>query len=135
QGSYGAPFESVEVKQAYDGQFRKIEGKSVQAGNGGDPGQPFIGRSLRILFINVERGPGCAMESLGHSLEGMANSDAIPYFKRYFVEYAGFDLDKRYGTPFDSLYGRNGSELRYPDPTTLAYTWEGQERTVRNYVP
>ena len=31
----------------------------VQAGNGGDPGQPFLGRSLRILFINAERGPGC----------------------------------------------------------------------------
>jgi hypothetical protein len=135
QRQHGAPFESVEVKQVYDEQSRAIPGKSVQAGNGGDEGQPFIGRSLRIVFINTERGPGCAMESLGHSLEGMANSNAIPYLKRYFVEYAGFDLDKRYGTPFDSLYGRGESELRYPDPTTLVYTWQGKERTVRNYVP
>ena len=135
QGQYGAPFESVEVKQAYDERFRKVPGKSVQAGNGGDEGQPFIGRSLRILFINVERGPGCAMESLGHSLEGMANSDAVPYLRKYFREYAGFDLDKKYGTPFDSLYGREGAEMRYPDPTTIAYTWKGEERVVRNYVP
>src|SRR5262249_51986275 len=27
QGKYGAPFESIELKQAYDGSFRKIEGK------------------------------------------------------------------------------------------------------------
>lgn len=134
QGKYGAPFESVEVKQAYDSLFKKIPGKSVQAGNGGDDGQPFIGRSLRIVFINVERGPGCAMESLGHSFEGMARCGEIPYLKKYFEEYAGFDLDKKYGLPFDSLYGRR-SELEYPDPTTMAYTWNGEKRTVKNYVP
>ncbi len=135
QGRFGAPFESVEVKQAYDSSLHKIPGKSLQAGNGGDPGQPFIGRSLRILFINVERGPGCAMESLGHSLEGTSNSGAIPYLTRYFVEYAGFDLDRRYGMPFSSLYGREGAELSYPDPTTLRFLWKGEEKTYRNYVP
>src|SRR5205814_7041980 len=83
----------------------------------------------------VERGPGCAMESLGHSLEGMANSNAIPYFKKYFREFAGFDLDKRFGLPFDSLYGRNGSELSYPDPTTISFKWQGKERLVHDYVP
>jgi hypothetical protein len=135
QGQFGSPYESVEVKQAYDKVFRKLPGQWKQAGNGGDEGQPFIGRSLKILFINVERGPGCAMESLGHSLEGMARCDAIPYLKPYFEEYGGFDLDKKYGTPFDSLYGRNGSVLNYPDPTTLEYTWNGEKRTVHPYIP
>jgi hypothetical protein len=135
QGKYGAPFESIEVKQAYDERFRKIPGKSVQAGNGGTPEQPFIGRSLRILFINAERGPGCAMESLGHSYEGMARSNAVPYLKRYFEEYAGFDLDKKYGLPFDSLYGRSGVEFTYPNPNTISFTWKGEERRVENYVP
>ncbi len=135
QGNYGAPFESVEVKQIYDERFRKVPGKFVQAGNGGDPGQPFIGRSLRILFINVERGPGCAMESLGHSLEGMANSNAIPYLRKYFREYAEFDLDKKYGFPFDSLYARGDTGLRYADPTSIAFKWKGEERVIKNYVP
>jgi len=135
QGKYGAPYESIELKQAYDESFQPIPNKFVQAGNGGDEGQPVIGRSLRILFINVERGPGCAMESLGHSLEGMANSNTIPYFRRYFREFAGFDLDKKYGLPFDSLYGRDGNELSYPDPTTISFKWQGKERVVHNYIP
>jgi hypothetical protein len=111
----------VEVKQAYDERFRKLPGVSRQAGNGGDPGQPFIGRSLRILFINVERGPGCAMESLGHSMEGMAHSGVVPYFRRYFYEYGGFDLDTRFKLPFKSLYERGDREISYPDPHTLEY--------------
>jgi len=127
QKQLGAPYESVEVKQAYNADFSKRAGVSVQAGNGGDPGQPFIGRSLRILFINAERGPGCAMESLGHSMEGMANANAIPYFRRYFYEYAGFDLDKRFKLPFNSLYARGDKPVSYPDPHTLVY----QDRTGR----
>jgi hypothetical protein len=135
QGKYGAPLESVEVKQAYDRNMRKIPGRSVQAGNGGTDEQPFIGRSLRILFINSERGPGCAMESLGHSLEGTSNSNAIPYFTRYFTEYAGFDLKKRYHLPFDSLYGRDGNEFDYPDKDTMVYTWKGEKISVHPYIP
>ena len=134
QGKYGAPFESVERKQAYNATLRKIEAKSVQAGNGGSDQQPFIGRSLRILFINAERGPGCAMESLGHSLEGMSNANAIPYFTRYFTEYAGFDLKKRYNLPFDTFYDRHGAEFAFPDQNTMTFTWEGQKRVVRPYI-
>jgi len=134
QGQYGAPFESIEVKQAYDANFHKIPGRSVQAGNGGAPEQPFIGRSLRILFINAERGPGCAMESLGHSIEGTSNSNAIPYFTHYFTEFAGFDLDKRYGMPFNSLYARGGSDVSYPTPTSMRYTWKGKTVTVDPYI-
>jgi hypothetical protein len=132
----GGPFESTEVKQAYDLGFAKTPGRWVQAGNGGSPDQPFIGRSLRIVFLNAERGPGCALESLSHSMEGMANSAAIPYFSRYFSEYAGFDLKQRYGLPFDSLYGRDpGTELSYPTPTTLRYSRGGSERTLEGYRP
>lgn len=133
QGNAGAPLECVEVKQAYTPNFKAIPGKWVEAGNGSDPGQPFLGRSLRILFINAERGPGCAMESLGHALEGTCNSGAIPYFTRYFTEYAGFDLDKRFGLPFNTLY-RRPSMLSYPDPHTLVYTDSaGKPAQVNNY--
>lgn len=135
QGKYGAPYECTEVKQAYDAAGNKIPGQSVQAGNGGSPEQPFIGRSLRILFMNVDRGPGCAMESLGHAVEGTSNSNAIPYFTRYFTEFAGFDLKKRYGLPFDSLYARNGADIDYPELGKMTYTWEGKKHSVVNYVP
>ena len=132
----GGPYEATEVKQVYDGVFRKVSGRSVQAGNGGSPDQPFIGRSLRTLFLNVERGPGCAMESLGHALEGTSRSRAVPYFSRYFDEYAGLDLGRRYGLPFDSLYGREaGTEVGYPTPTSMSYTWQGGRRTLEGYIP
>ena len=86
---------------------------------GGSQGQPWIGRSLRIGFINSDRGIGCFMESLGHSMEGTANSDTIPYFTRYFNEYAGFDLDKRWGLApgDDRLYGHGDDPVDYPTPT------------------
>ena len=134
QGDFGAPFESTEVKQAYDDKLHKLVGKSVQSGNGGTEDQPFIGRSLRIVFLNATRGPGCAMESLSHSIEATANCGVIPYFKKYFDEFAMFDLKRRYGTPFNSLYERP-SEVSYPDPTTLRYTRDGKTIDVKNYVP
>jgi hypothetical protein len=76
---------------------------------------------LRILFFNCERGVGCAMESLGHSLEHMATCGAIPYFTRTFTEYAMLDLDRRYGLPFKSLYAKGPAPVAYPTPTTMAY--------------
>jgi hypothetical protein len=135
QGDHGAPFECTEVKQAYDGAFKKIPGRWVQAGNGGTDKQPFIGRSLRILFINSERGPGCAMESLGHALEGTSNSGAIPYFTRYFAEFAGFDLDKRFGLPFNSLYAVNYGEssIQYAAPSVMIVNHGGKPFRVTDY--
>lgn len=133
QGSAGAPSETTEMKQVYDARFHKVPGKWVQAGNA-LPGSewPWTGRSLRILFMNATRGPGCAMESLSHSMEATANADAIPYFKRNFDDFAGFNLDRRFGLPFDRLYGH--SPYAYPDPTTLVYKRDGQDVTVKDYV-
>jgi hypothetical protein len=130
----GGAYESVELKQAYDEQLRPIPGSFVQAGNGGDPEQPVIGRSLRILFVNVDRGPGCAMESLGHSFERMADGGSIPYLVPYFKDFAGFNLDSKYGMPFNSLYGRNGSELSYPGPTSIAFQFGGRQYRFDNYI-
>ena len=85
------------------------------AGNSGEHSAPWIGRSLRILFVNFARGVGCAMESLGHSLERMATCGALPYYERYFREYAVLDLDRRYGLPFESLYLQGRAPGRLPD--------------------
>lgn len=128
--------ECVELKPVYDEEFRRIPGKYVQAGNGGDPDQKWTGRSVRINCINHDRGIGCAMENLGHSLEGMAHSKAIPYFTKYFYEYAGFDLDKRYGLPFNSFYPLwgEGKGISYPSPTTAVVTDGERTWRLENYV-
>lgn len=128
--------ECVEEKPQYDERFRQVPGKWVQAGNGGDDDQPWTGRSLRINSLNIDRGIGCGMENLGHSLEGTAHSGAIPYFTKYFHEYAMFDLDKRYGLPFNSFYylWGDGKGIRYPDEHT-AVPFEGdKEWVLKDYV-
>jgi hypothetical protein len=75
------------------------------------------------------------MESFGHGIEGLAESNAIPYFKKYFDEYADFDLTARYKLPFNTFYVRHGASLNYPDPTTLETVYEGRKIVVRGYVP
>ncbi|MEW6741371.1 MAG: hypothetical protein AB1486_01315 [Planctomycetota bacterium] len=128
--------ECVELKPVYDEEFRRLPDRYVQAGNGGDPDQAWTGRSLRINCLNHDRGIGCGMENLGHSLEGMAHSQAIPYFRRYFYEFAGFDLDKRFGLPFNSFYPLwgEGKGISYPDPTTAIVTDGKETWKVEHYV-
>ncbi len=128
--------EVVELKPRYDDAFRRLGDQYAQAGNGGDPDQPWTGRSLRIGCVNASRGAGCFLESLSHGMEGMANSGAIPYFTRYFHEYAGFDLKTRYGLPFESLYGVDYGQqpICYPDEHTVIVTHHGKEYRVADYT-
>jgi hypothetical protein len=130
---YSAPWETVEVKCAYDADFRPV-GFETQAGNSGAHRAPWIGRSLRILFVNFARGVGCAMESLGHSLERMATCGALPYYERYFREFAMLDLDRRFGLPFESLYLKGPQPVDYPTPTTMRYGAGWRRKRVENYV-
>jgi hypothetical protein len=130
--AHSAPWETVEVKRTYDADFQPL-GFEAQAGNSGPHDAPWIGRSLCILFVNFARGVGCAMESLGHSLERMATCGALPYFERYFREFAMLDLDRRLGLPFESLYGRD-HPVAYPTPSSLRYRVGWRRHTVRDYV-
>ena len=135
RGKYGGPLDCAEVKQAYDVNLRKIPDRGGQiASQAGDP-LPFTGHSLRILHLNPEQGQGEALTALGRALENTARVGAIPYLSRYYAEYAGFDLKKRFHLPFDSLYAREGTELDYPEENTLAYVWKGERRTARPYAP
>jgi len=97
---HSAPWETVEVKRTYDERFAPV-GFTPHAGNSGEHSAPWIGRSLRILFVNFARGVGCAMESLGHSLERMATCGALPYYERYFRDFAMLHL-----------YGRGRRRIR-----------------------
>ncbi len=128
--------ECVELKPVYDEAFHRLPGRYVQAGNGGDPDQKWTGRSLRINCLNHDRGIGCGMENLGHSLEGMAHSKAIPYFTKYFYEFAGFDLDQRYGLTMNSFYPLwgEGKGISYPDDHTAVATDGERTWRIENYV-
>jgi hypothetical protein len=132
---FGA-YEVVEEKPLYDEQFRRQGNQFVQAGNGGDAGQKWTGRSVRIGFINASRGIGCFLESLSHGLEGMANSKAIPYFTRYFHEYAGQDLNRRYDLPWSSFYPLWGKDsgVEYPNERTAIVRFRQRTWTLTNYV-
>lgn len=127
--------ECVEIKPVYDERFRRVPGKYVQAGNGGDDEQRFIGRSVRLNMLNYERGIGCGMENLGHSFEGMAHSKCIPYFTQYFYEYGMFDLDKRFGLPFNSFYPLWGENkgIEYPDERTAIVKDGEKSWTLNDY--
>lgn len=129
-------FESVEWKPVYDENFVRQKGEYRMAGNGGDPDMRWTGRSLRINALNKDRGIGCGTENLGHSMEGMSNARVIPYFTKYFREYAMFDMRERFGVPFDSLYALpiEPNLIRYPDRTTAVVTYQGVEYTITNYV-
>jgi len=133
---FSGSYEVVEQKPRYDEAFRRIGNSWVQAGNGGDPDQPWVGRSCRIGCINASRGVGCFLESLAHGIEGNSNSEAIPYFTKYFKEYAGFQLKTRYGLPFDSLYAVDyrESQIQYPSANKMVVTHRGEKHTVNDYV-
>jgi hypothetical protein len=129
-------WESIELKAPYSPDFTKTAGKPVHCGNGADPDQPWIGRSLRIGCINASRGPGCFLESLSHSFEGMCLSNVIPYVRPYFAGFAGFDLDKRYKTPFSAFYGadRRNRQIEYPNPHTALVPHGDTVVRIDNYV-
>ena len=103
------------------------------AGNSGEHDAPWLGRSLRILFVNFARGAGCAMESLGHSLERMMTCGALPAYERTFREFAMLDLDRRYGLPFESLYLCRGPG-RLPDAVDPALPRRLAAARGRDYV-
>lgn len=131
--------ETCESKQYYDEACRPIAGRHGPAGNGHDRTMPWIGRSFRVAFFNPHRGPGCSMENFGHTMEWIANSRSILYYRTYFVPFAGFDLDDRHGLPFNSFYRtsysrESGDEIAFPKPDRLEVRWRGKDYAVEPFV-
>ena len=112
-GASGA--EVLEWSPMYDAQRNKIANSwTAGAGNGVfDSDVPHCAGSLRIGFIDASQAAGQYVHSAGHGMESkFANSGAIAYVRPYFTEFAGFDLDTKYGTidtvtlnPISSWYG------------------------------
>jgi len=107
------------------------------AGNGClDPDVPSCKRSVRLGFINYNRGVGCFIHSEGHFLERFATSGGAPALAAWFQDYAGFGLDHRYGLPTDSFYGVSCATppcISYPNETTVQVTHQGATKTVSPY--
>jgi hypothetical protein len=145
---HSAPWETVEVKRAYDEDFRPL-GFERYAGNSGEHSAPWIGRSLRVLFVNFARGAGCAMESLGHSLERMATCGALPYYERHFREFAMLELYetgrrrrwmKHYVASGGNVHfmpnGRFDYDLDNPQPVlSTIETWRQPHEEARTWTP
>ncbi len=137
QGAVGGPFECIEQKPVYDEHFARVGAEHRQCGNGGDDHEPWEGRSLRVNYVCWDRGIGCAMEDLGHSFECTAHAGVIPWFTRWFHEFADFDLDTKWGLPVDSLYAvdaRGKEKASYPDPRTLIVHHGGKDFRVEHFV-
>ena len=138
--------EILEQKPVYDENRQRVPGQMNRcAGNGCFDPEDVIPctRTVRIAWFNNNRGPGCFLESLSHGLESAGGSPAspIPYLHRYFVPFASFDLDTRYGLPFRSWYvcpytGPNKENcLGYPSETSVTYNTGVYSGTVPNYDP
>jgi hypothetical protein len=103
--------EVLELKPWYDSSRVRIPGPmDTCAGNGCFDSEDVAAlpahcsRSIRIGWVNNTRGAGCYLESMGHGMESTGNRNVIPYFTRYFKEFADFNLNTRYGQPFESFY-------------------------------
>jgi hypothetical protein len=117
---YGRAAEILGIQPFYDGNGQRV-GTSMNkcAGNGCfDPEEVIPAsctRTLRIGWINSNRGVGCYLESLAHGNEGIGRSNDVPYLTTYFPEFAGFDLNARYNVPFDSWYACRLDPLLPPE--------------------
>jgi hypothetical protein len=135
--------EVLEMKPAYDYYRVRIPGPmSLCAGNGcfdaDDAIPPECTRSLRIGWVNDTRGPGCYLHSAGHGFEWTANTGVIPYLRPLFREFADFDLDARFGTPFDSWYacgGAAGDCLTFTSDTSVDFDTGNASGSIAPYVP
>ena len=138
--------EVLEMKPPYDLSRHRIPGAplSLCAGNGcfdDEGGIPAsCTRSLRIGWVNNTRGPGCYVHGAGHGIEWSANvSGTLPFFEPYFRAFGDFNLDARYGLPFDSWYacgGAAGDCLTFTSDTSV--DWDvggGATGTIDPYLP
>jgi hypothetical protein len=133
QREAGAP-SSARMEAVYNERFERVVTST------GTPAtaafrEPWFRTQPANHFINSERGIGCNVESLSHAMEGTANSAVIPYYRKYFYEFASHDLDKRWKLPWISFYPLwgEGKGITYPDEKTAVVTDGKQEYRIENY--
>jgi hypothetical protein len=93
------------------------------------------GRTVRVLYINSTRGPGCALHSAGHGFERMASSESTgPTLWKEFAHFGNFDLGTRLGTPFDSWYACDAPDcITFTGPNSLVWKANGGTGTIASF--
>ena len=125
--------EVIENKQKYDLKDVKKAGQfDRNAGNGAMSDEDYAamsacGLSVRIDFLEMDGAFGNALQVSAHNFEHLGNR-AVLHFDEMFKPFANFDLNTRFGTPFQDWYGEctgKGSTgcLSYPDQNSV--TWGG----------
>jgi len=131
--------EVLEYKQRYTPEGNPIPGSFDPCGGNGCFAKdvPHCKRSVKIGFVNFERGPGCYLHSIGHGIEWSGTRDIVPSLQAWFQRFGGFDLDKRYGLPFNSLYA-----VSCPKEPCVSYNGKqatishrGQKYQVKDWNP
>lgn len=133
--------EVLGIKPFYDLQGQRLDQPLDRcAGNGcfdaEDELPSACTRSLRIGWINATRGPGCYLHSNGHGFEAVGRGGTLPMLRPQFVDFAGFDLDTRYGLPFADWYAcPYGPDacLEYPSETSVAWSVPPNMGTIDPY--
>jgi hypothetical protein len=137
--------EIIEMKPRYDADRRRIPGEMDYCAGNGCWDEDDIRllpahctRTLRIASINHTRGPGCFMENISHGFEWTGNGGVIPYLNEYFPAFGDFNLDERYGVPFESWYAcpyGGPTCITYTAPQSLTYDVGFATGTIDNYLP
>ncbi len=151
--------EILEWAPVYDQNRNKTGAWDSCAGNGCfDSDVPHCSNaSIRISFINLNRGPGCFIHGEGHGMEHkLSEGHTVPSIAPYFREFASMDLDVKYSMPFSSWYalpGKNPPQdvpnspcdyIKWTSPTSIQWTTtpvpdvcttEPQRTTLNPYVP
>ncbi|MBI5517978.1 MAG: hypothetical protein HY909_29670 [Deltaproteobacteria bacterium] len=136
--SDAAAYEVLEYKQRYDARGNRVPGSfDPAAGNGSFDARVRPCRvSVRVGFVNYNRGPGCFLESQAHGVESVGRRGVVPAFSRWFVPFAGFDLDARHGLPVRSFYDVQCTTrpcISYPAPDVLELEHRGRRYRVEPY--
>lgn len=119
--------------KAQSGEFERCAGNGC-LGDADFDAFKACGRTVRVLYVNSTRGPGCALHSAGHGYEWMARSDAVPELKPRFEAFGNFDLRTRLSLPFTDWYSCNASDcLTFDGPNSLAWKVDTKSGTIPSY--
>jgi hypothetical protein len=131
--------EILEWAPIYDTSRNKTSSWNQCAGNGCfDNDVPHCAGSLRIGFMNLNRGPGCFIHGHGHGMEHkLSEGFTIPSVGPDFREFADFDLDTKYNLPFQSWYALPYDNPDPPEPSSPCdyIKWTGPTSIQWTNVP
>jgi hypothetical protein len=131
--------ETVGMSPNYTITGNKIPGSLNRCSGNGclDQDVRYCGRTVRIGGVNHQRGPGCFIHGQGHSVEWF--KDSIPTLRHWFMPFAGFNYDVRWGLPFQNFYWVPCPEgqtcIEYPSTTHMRVDYNSNIYDVDPFDP